>query len=296
MFPLISEVPRYRFAYGVLLLILVNIGVHLYFMFYPNILLFADFGFSPIKLSLPSEIVTLSDKIIPFFTYSFIHTNIIHLIFNMVNLFLFGINVENKIGFIRFLIFYILYGIFGVICESIVLPNSNNIILGSSSAIAGIMGMYFIFHPISKIKTYVPLRKIISVPAVIYILFFIALQFGLYFGEKEFNISSYIEKFQLFIGLNEAYIRISNVSIWSPVGGFISGIFFGILTAIVIYFRTRNKANKQIKNESNSTNNNGEIEYVVTKSPTVNDFKNEIVVTVDNDFNPDKDNISIKKK
>lgn len=302
MIPLISDVPRQKIAFGVILLILVNIGIHTYNVIYPNVLLFADYGFSSIKLSLPSELISLKDKIIPFFSYSFIHTNYIHLLFNIMFLFIFGINVENKIGTIRFIIFYMLYGIFAAIFESIITPNSSNILVGASGAVAGIIGMSFVFYPFSNIKTYIIPKTIIKIHSVYFVLFFFLVQFMLYFGVIKYNISSYIERFQLFIGLDNAYIKITNVSLWAPVGGLSSGMFFGVLTLIVIYFRL-NKRKRKSKNTNQTVDNSdiqssndvkaiGQIritendnkEYVVTKAQDIDDYSKNIVVTVDKDF------------
>ena len=68
MFPLKTNIPVTRFAYGVWLIILINIVIYIYFRINFHGLLFADHGFLPLKLSMPSEIVSISEKMSSFFT------------------------------------------------------------------------------------------------------------------------------------------------------------------------------------------------------------------------------------
>ena len=94
MFPLKTNIPVTRFAYGVWLIILINIVIYIYFRINFHGLLFADHGFLPLKLSMPSEIVSISEKMSSFFTYMFLHSSFLHTAVNMYFLYIFGKNVE----------------------------------------------------------------------------------------------------------------------------------------------------------------------------------------------------------
>ena len=90
MFPLKTNIPLTRFAYGVWLIILLNTVIYIYFRINYHGLLFADHGFLPLKLSMPSEIVSVSEKVLSFFTYMFLHSSLLHVAVNMYFLYVFG--------------------------------------------------------------------------------------------------------------------------------------------------------------------------------------------------------------
>ena len=86
-------------------------------------------------------------------TYMFLHGGWVHLIGNMLFLWVFGDNVEDAMGHIRFIMFYLMCGIFAGLVHSWMMPNSDLPLIGASGAVAGIISAYLILHP--KVKVWV---------------------------------------------------------------------------------------------------------------------------------------------
>jgi len=80
-------------------------------------------------------------------TYMFFHANFFHLLFNMLFLWVFGDNVEDAMGHVRFLIFYLACGIFAGLFHSWMLPESELPLIGASGAVAGVIAAYLMLHP-----------------------------------------------------------------------------------------------------------------------------------------------------
>jgi membrane associated rhomboid family serine protease len=81
------------------------------------------------------------------FTYMFLHGDIIHLASNMIFLWVFGDNVEDAMGHIKYLIFYLVCGAAAGLVHAVMLPNSSLPLIGASGAVAGIIGAYLVLHP-----------------------------------------------------------------------------------------------------------------------------------------------------
>jgi membrane associated rhomboid family serine protease len=96
------------------------------------------------------------------FTYMFLHGDIVHLAGNMLFLWVFGDNVEDAVGHVRFLIFYVLCGIFAGVVHVIALPDSTVPLIGASGAVAGVISAYLILHPRVRVWVlvfrFIPLR------------------------------------------------------------------------------------------------------------------------------------------
>jgi len=86
-------------------------------------------------------------------TYMFLHGNFLHLAGNMLFLWVFGDNVEDAMGHLRFIMFYIMCGVFAGITHAVVAPNSDVPLIGASGAVAGIVAAYLMLHP--KVKVWV---------------------------------------------------------------------------------------------------------------------------------------------
>ena len=242
MFPLKTNVPVNRFPYGVWLIIITNIVIYIYFRINFHGLLFADHGFMPLKMAMPSEIVSTGEKMSSFVTYMFLHSSSLHVALNMYFLYVFGKNVEDYIGTVKFLCMYIIIGVLAVIIEAFMMPNLEYPIVGSSGAVAGIMGMFIVFFPFSKIKTFIFLliyAIIRNIPSVIIILLFITFQLLLWYCEQFFNINEYLRSFQESIGIKGRYLNISNVAYWTHIGGFLTGVMLGIILKTVKIIRQR---------------------------------------------------------
>src|SRR5437870_6118175 len=90
------------------------------------------------------------------FTSMFVHGGFLHIGGNMLYLWIFGDNVEDRMGHGRFLVFYLLCGIAAALAQTIANPDSIVPMVGASGAIAGVMGAYFVLYPRSRILTLVP--------------------------------------------------------------------------------------------------------------------------------------------
>lgn len=145
----------------------------------------------------------------PFITSMFLHGGFIHLVGNMWILWIFGDNVEDRLGHFKFFVFYILSGVAAMGCHFIFGPTSPIPAIGASGAIAGVMGAYFILFPHARIITFIPIFIIplfIRIPAVIHLGVWFILQ--VYSG-----------------ALNSMGGSAGNgVAWWAHIGGFIWGI------------------------------------------------------------------------
>jgi membrane associated rhomboid family serine protease len=112
----------------------------------------------------------------------FLHGGWMHVIGNMWYLWIFGDNVEDRVGHGRFMVFYLLCGIAAALGQVVVDPNSTLPTIGASGAIAGVMGAYFVLYPRSRVLTLIPLivlMPIVEVPAIVLL--------GLWFLMQLFN-------------------------------------------------------------------------------------------------------------
>lgn len=173
-----------RFAWVTILFILINIAVFLYQQSNPP--------FTSSYSAVPAEITTgkdlvgeqsvkFGDKIVeiehgkgpsPIFltllTSMFMHGGWMHLGFNMLFLWVFGDNVENRFGWVRFIIFYVVSGLVATFAHIMLDPDSKIPMLGASGAIAGVLGAYLVMFPRNKVNALF-FVKIISLPAFIVI-------------------------------------------------------------------------------------------------------------------------------
>jgi membrane associated rhomboid family serine protease len=102
----------------------------------------------------------------------FLHGGLLHFGGNMLYLWIFGDNVEDRMGHGRFLFFYLLCGIAAALAQTLTSPNSLVPMVGASGAIAGVMGAYFVLYPHSRIVTLVPIFifiQLIEVPAILFL-------------------------------------------------------------------------------------------------------------------------------
>jgi membrane associated rhomboid family serine protease len=114
---------------------------------------------------------------VPLITHMFLHGGWLHIIGNMLYLWVFGDGVESRLGSGTYLVFYVICGIVAAIGQGIVSPAP---MLGASGAIAGVLGAYLVFSPGARIRTLIFLGIFITVvqlPAIVVIGFFIVIQF-----------------------------------------------------------------------------------------------------------------------
>ena len=152
------------------------------------------------------------------YTSMFLHGGWFHILSNMWVLFIFGDNVEDRMGGGRYLLFYLLSGTAAALLQSFFLPTSHVPMIGASGAIAGVLGAYLLLYPRARIASLVPILfifTIIDIPAPIFLLFWFVSQ--------------------LFSGwLSLGGAAGSGVAWFAHVGGFV----FGIL-AVFIFARRR---------------------------------------------------------
>jgi len=112
-------------------------------------------------------------------TSMFLHGSWSHVIGNMWYLWIFGDNVEDRLGHGRFIVFYLLCGIAAAFGQIVMDPSSELPTIGASGAIAGVMGAYFVLYPHSRVLTLIPwiFLQIIEVPAIVLLGFWFLMQF-----------------------------------------------------------------------------------------------------------------------
>jgi membrane associated rhomboid family serine protease len=145
---------------------------------------------------------------ITIFTAMFLHGGWFHILSNMWVLFIFGDNVEDRLGGARYLFFYLLSGVAAALMEVFILPGSAVPMIGASGAIAGVLGAYLVLYPRAKVASLVPILfifTIIEIPAMIFLLFWFLSQL-----------------FSGWLALQGA--TGSGVAWWAHVGGFIFGM------------------------------------------------------------------------
>lgn len=114
------------------------------------------------------------------FTSMFMHGGFMHIAGNMLYLWIFGDNVEDRMGHVKFLIFYLLCGLIASAAQIAFGPSSKIPGLGASGAIAGVLGGYLVLHPHQRIRVLVPLgffSQLTELPALVVIGFWAVLQF-----------------------------------------------------------------------------------------------------------------------
>ncbi len=159
MIPL-SDSPRTKFPFFTALIICIAILVF-------AMQLFGDSEGILLNYSLIPKLIDSGDlSVLRFITAIFLHGGILHLVFNLWFLWVFGDNIEERFGPKVFILIFLISGAIGNYLQYVTMVSSFIPILGSSGAIAGILGAYFILFPHTKIKTLIP---VLGVPIVAHI-------------------------------------------------------------------------------------------------------------------------------
>jgi membrane associated rhomboid family serine protease len=121
--------------------------------------------------------LVLVDSRWTFLTYAFLHGNAMHIGFNMLFLWIFGDNVEDAMGHVRFLLFYLACAAIGALVHGMLVPMSEGPLIGASGAVSGVVAAYFLLHP--KVRVWVLLlwKLPVPLPAAIPLAFWIVQQF-----------------------------------------------------------------------------------------------------------------------
>jgi len=113
-------------------------------------------------------------------SYQYLHGSLMHIFGNMLFLWIFGDNVEDKLGKVRFFIFYTLCGISAALLHALVYPDSKVPLIGASGAISGVLGAYAVLFPRAQIITMVFFFffvDVVAVPAIVWIAAWFTAQF-----------------------------------------------------------------------------------------------------------------------
>jgi membrane associated rhomboid family serine protease len=172
-------------------------------------------SFSGIAVNQPvPEVATL-------FTSQFLHASFTHVGFNMLFLWIFGNNIEEQLGRVKYLIFYLACGALAVLCQWFFSATSTIPSLGASGAIAGVMGAYIIKFPFAKIITVIPLGFFFPTFRISAIYFL-----GFWFIEQAFNGLTALE-----VNTNVG-MESGGIAYWAHAGGFIFGAILGPLLGL----------------------------------------------------------------
>ncbi|MGE5224870.1 MAG: rhomboid family intramembrane serine protease [Omnitrophica WOR_2 bacterium] len=174
------------------------------------------FGAVPRNLHLlhPASLLANPLPLITLVTAMFLHGGWFHVLSNMWVLFIFGDNVEDRMGSGRYFVFYMISGIVANLIQSLAFPTSSIPAIGASGAIAGVLGAYFLFYPRARVFTLIPIFIIpwfVYVPAVLFL--------GFWFVS------------QLYSGIFSLGVNTGGVAWWAHVGGFAFGLVFARLFA-----------------------------------------------------------------
>ena len=177
-----------------------------------------QFGLVPLRVS--NAIQRIPDPALlasagTFFTSIFLHGGWLHLLGNMWYLWIFGDNIEDRLGHIRFLMFYLSCGLIAGIVQYVIFPYSKLPTIGASGAVAGVLGAYFCFFPRARVDVFIIFIffiRIIQVQAGVILIFWFLLQF----------LNGYMT-------ISTSTDLSGGVAWWAHIGGFLFGIVFVFL-------------------------------------------------------------------
>jgi membrane associated rhomboid family serine protease len=168
------------------------------------------YGMVPLRYSNPelASHFTSFQQYLPFLTSMFLHGGFLHIIMNMWFLYIFGDNIEDRLGHIRYLVFYLFCGLAAGLVHLFINWNSNIPTIGASGAISGVMGAYLLLYPRSKILTLIPIFfffQFIEIPAFIFLVFWLFMQL---------------------FSAGFTATNVGGIAFWAHIGGFIIGLIF----------------------------------------------------------------------
>jgi membrane associated rhomboid family serine protease len=219
MIPYKDDNPTRRLPLVTIAIIIVNTIVFLMQITYPGDPRRIVYGYGAIpQFLLNFKAVQPIHPVATIFTSMFMHGGFLHLITNMLFLWIFGDNIEDRLGRMRFLIFYLLCGTAAAYGHALTEPNSLLPMIGASGAVSGILGAYVLLFPGARIHTLIFLGffvQVIRLPALIVIGFWIIIQF----------INGILSK---------GFVGEGGVAWFAHIGGFIVGIIM-----IRVFLKTR---------------------------------------------------------
>ncbi|MGB2870175.1 MAG: rhomboid family intramembrane serine protease [Bacteroidota bacterium] len=213
MIPLKDRNPTRTVPFVNIAIIVVNVAVFLYEVSLGSSLgIFVD-RYAVIPQNVSTAFGNPWVQLTPFaslFTSMFLHGGWLHLAGNMLYLWIFGDNVEDKLGHKRYIFFYLLCGLSASALHVFIDPHSTMPTVGASGAISGILAAYLVMFPRAKVVTLIPIFVFIQVaelPAIVVL--------GLWFVLQFFNG---------LVSLGYATAGMGGVAWWAHVGGFAAGL------------------------------------------------------------------------
>lgn len=174
-------------------------------------------GIVPARYSDPAVAAhfTTFQQFLPFVTSMFLHGGFVHILGNMWFLFIFGDHVEDTLGHMRYLLFYVLCGVAAGVIHLLTNWGSELPTIGASGAIAGVMGGYLVLFPRSRVLTLVPIFfffQIFEIPAFLFVGYWLLIQvFSASLTPRE----------------------LGGVAWWAHLGGFVCGVIFVKLLGVI---------------------------------------------------------------
>lgn len=211
MIPIRDTISSRRKAWMVRLLVAANIAAFVFELRQgPRIEAFLyEYGIVPAAWSGGrTDLWALGDFARSLITSQFLHGSLLHIGSNVMYLWIFGDNVEDRLGSWRFLALYIGSGVVAGLAQFMANPHATVPMIGASGAIAGVLGAYFLLFPYSRIVTLTPIFGFIELPAFI----FLGLWFLLQWMQGAADMGRMAD--------------VGGVAWWAHVGGFVSGLLF----------------------------------------------------------------------
>ncbi len=182
------------------------------------------FGFIPARLMHPSTYGYAAWEVaITLVTSLFLHGGLVHLLGNMIYLWVFGGAIEETMGHLRYFLFFVLCGAVGSLSHTLFFPNSPVPSIGASGSIAGVLGAFLVLHPRARIATLFPLVVYWAIAEVRSALF-LPVWFAMQFFNGFLSIAAARHSEQA-----------AGVAWWAHVGGFLFGAIVGAI------YRTKRK-------------------------------------------------------
>ncbi len=213
MIPLRDTIPSRRAAWVMLALVHLNVLVFFWELWQGHAAEAWLYRFGVVPSAWvweqPSDVLELPQRLWTLVTSQFFHGGLLHLGSNMLYLWIFGDNVEDRLGHGRFLLLYLGSGIVAATTQLLMNPGSSVPMIGASGAIAGVLGAYFLLFPFAKIVTLVPMFLVwqtIEIPAFVFLGFWFVIQWIQ--GLPSLGASA----------------TAGGVAWWAHVGGFVSGL------------------------------------------------------------------------
>ena len=215
MFPIQDSVPSRSVPVVTRALILINVVVFFFELRLSResiIQLFYLFGVVPARFTDPEWAASIGFPIGSYWsllTHQFLHGGWLHIVANMWTLWIFGDNVEDRMGPLRFIIFYLVCGVLAALTQVLVTPDATIPSVGASGAIAGVLGAYLLFFPTARLIVLIPILFFpffFELPAVIFLVFWFFIQ--LFSGTAMLASSQ----------------QVGGIAFGAHIGGFIAGM------------------------------------------------------------------------